>query len=667
MELALIRWLPGQVRVLAYFPNLILISAFLGLGIGCLRAKKRSLLWLWPLSLATLFGCFFALSHVVFTHDPESEQLWLLYFDLPRDAPVVEGVHLPIILAFILSAISFIPLGQFIAKRLNTFSKYSSSLWGYSWDILGSLLGVVGFAMVCFLQQFPVTWFAIVFVVGLVLFLPKKRLLLVYVPGALLCLGIVVLAEKAAYYSPYYSINTDRDPATSGEAGFFVMTNGSYHQKAISLRRAKETTSEWHRKLKHGYHLPFDQLKKPARRVLVLGAGTGNDVAVLLDHGAESIDAVEIDPLILEIGRKYHPDRPYDSPRVRTINTDARQHLNSCDEKYDLIVFGTLDSTTKLSALSNVRLDNFVYTLEGMQAACDCLTPDGGMVLYFAVAKNYIEDHLLGAIVSAFGQFPAGYSGEFGMFTRIYMLGPAFSHMRGDLVQYEEKFFNEILPTIEVPTDDWPYLYLRSRGVNNFYLSLMAIFAGLAVIGVFLVSREMRASVAKFSKIDFEMFLFGTAFLLIETKFITAMNLVWGATWLTSAVVFGSVLSMILLATIVMKLKPLRWWLAVAGLLLTLLATYFVPPHFLLCHNSLVKLVLSVFFVGMPVFFASACFALRFRDRAHVDLAFGWNLLGAVAGGLMEFFSMAVGLKALSLVAIAAYLGVVWLVFRRNP
>ena len=44
-ELVLIRWLPGQVRVLAYFPNLILLSAFLGLGVGCLRAGKTSVLW----------------------------------------------------------------------------------------------------------------------------------------------------------------------------------------------------------------------------------------------------------------------------------------------------------------------------------------------------------------------------------------------------------------------------------------------------------------------------------------------------------------------------------------------------------------------------------------------------------------------------------------------
>ena len=45
-ELALIRWIPTQVRVAAYFPNLVLISAFLGLGIGCLRAGRRSLMWL---------------------------------------------------------------------------------------------------------------------------------------------------------------------------------------------------------------------------------------------------------------------------------------------------------------------------------------------------------------------------------------------------------------------------------------------------------------------------------------------------------------------------------------------------------------------------------------------------------------------------------------------
>jgi hypothetical protein len=52
-ELALIRWFPSKIRVLAYFPNLILISAFLGLGLGSLFSGKKSLIWLWTLKYYT--------------------------------------------------------------------------------------------------------------------------------------------------------------------------------------------------------------------------------------------------------------------------------------------------------------------------------------------------------------------------------------------------------------------------------------------------------------------------------------------------------------------------------------------------------------------------------------------------------------------------------------
>ena len=114
-ELAFIRWLPGQVRVLAYFPNLILISAFLGLGIGSLRVGRRSLLWLWPLALLAVTASAFGMSQVAFTQQSVSEHLWLLYFDLPQDALVVDGVRIPIVGMFVLSAVSFAPLGQIVA------------------------------------------------------------------------------------------------------------------------------------------------------------------------------------------------------------------------------------------------------------------------------------------------------------------------------------------------------------------------------------------------------------------------------------------------------------------------------------------------------------------------------------------------------------------------
>jgi hypothetical protein len=158
-ELALIRWFPGQVRVLAYFPNVVLISAFLGLGIGSLRAGKRSLLWLWPISLLMLLGTAVLLANVAFTSQSVSEHLWLLYYDIPN-APVINDVRPPLIIAFILCALAFISLGQMVGERLHIFSTGKHSLWGYTADLSGSLLGVLLFGVASFLQTFPVVWFA---------------------------------------------------------------------------------------------------------------------------------------------------------------------------------------------------------------------------------------------------------------------------------------------------------------------------------------------------------------------------------------------------------------------------------------------------------------------------------------------------------------------------
>jgi O-antigen/teichoic acid export membrane protein len=68
------------------------------------------------------------------------------------------------------------------------------------------------------------------------------------------------------------------------------------------------------------------------------------------------------------------------------------------------------------------------------------------------------------------------------------------------------------------------------------------------------------------------------------------------------------------------------------------------------------RLLASALFAGLPVFFASCCFALLFREREQPDVAFGWNMLGAVVGGLLEFTSMALGIKAMALLAGVAYL-----------
>ena len=653
-ELALIRWLPVQVRVIAYFPNLILISSFLGLGIGALRGRKKSMLWLWPLALALVVAVALGLSKIAFTADSVSEHLWLLYYDLGPEAMVVDGVRLPIILLFVLSAISFVPLGQFVGERLDRFRRESSSLWGYSLDLLGSLLGVIAFAVVSFIGAWPVTWFGLIGLVGLLVIAGKKRLWAYYVVVMIAIAVAVQATEPATDYSPYYALATT-PTSTPTEPGFAVIANGSIHQRAMNLVQPPSGDDGAGSLTRTGYHRPIRQMRGPKGKALVLGAGTGNDVAMLLDEGFSEVHAVEIDPVILQLGRD-HPNRPYQSDKIKVFNQDGRAFLRDTEYQYDLIVFGTLDSMTRLSALSSVRLDNFVYTREAIAAAASRLTPEGGLVLYFMIGEPYIGEHLIGLLASTFEALPAVHVTDYGLFNTIFTSGPAFAHLSQPTPEAVDEYFNVTLPSLDLPTDDWPYLYLPEKGVGGFYLSLMATFLLIAVVGILVSSREMREGLLKRGEVDWEMFLFGLAFLLIETKFVTTMNLVWGATWLTSAVVFGAILAVILVGTVLMELRPLPWSWAATGLVLALLATYLVPTEALVGRSTAVRLLLSVLMVGGPIFFASVCFALRFRERPAADIAFGWNLLGAVVGGLLEFFSMSLGLKALTLMAIVAYL-----------
>src|SRR5205823_450966 len=95
--------------------------------------------------------------------------------------------------------------------------------------------------------------------------------------------------------------------------------------------------------VRKGYRIPYRLLGREPGRVLILGAGSGNDVAVALAQGADSVDAVEIDPAIAQLGRTTHPDKPYLDSRVHVHVNDARSFLQNAQEKWDLIVFGTLD------------------------------------------------------------------------------------------------------------------------------------------------------------------------------------------------------------------------------------------------------------------------------------------------------------------------------------
>ncbi|MFO0823329.1 MAG: methyltransferase domain-containing protein [Gemmataceae bacterium] len=90
------------------------------------------------------------------------------------------------------------------------------------------------------------------------------------------------------------------------------------------------------------------------RSVLLVGAGSRNDVAGALRNGAESVTAVEIDPVIIDIGRQLHPEKPYSNPRVRVVNDDARSFFATTDQKFDVII--------RLARLAHLRLGDGEHT-----------------------------------------------------------------------------------------------------------------------------------------------------------------------------------------------------------------------------------------------------------------------------------------------------------------
>jgi SAM-dependent methyltransferase len=662
LELALIRWIPSQVRVLAYYPNLVLISAFLGLGVGCLLARQRTWPLSWPVWVLAVVVVAWAFSGIIFTQNPVSEHLFLLYLDLPPDAPIVHGVWLPTLLFFLMSTVTFVPLGQFVAERLDEFRRRGRPLQGYSRDLGGSLLGVVAFAALSFAGTFPVVWFAAVLIPGILLIPRRRRAWAAYLAVGGATLFVVGAAEKADRYSPYYAVRAVRRP---GGAGWEILVNGSLHQMALPLY-SDDSTDPYVRRVRPGYVLPYRLLGRPPGRVLVLGAGTGNDVAVALAMGAEHVDAVEIDPVILRYGRELHPSRPYDSPRVRVVNTDARAFLNATAERYDTVVLGTLDSMTHLSALSGVRLDNFVYTRDGFRAIGRHLADQGALIVYSMVGTAYIGERLRGLAAVACQEAPIVERRLYLLFNAIYMCGPGFSHITGEERRADLKRVLRTFDTgIELPTDDWPYFYLARRGISPFYWGLALAFGLVAIGGVAVASPQMRRALGGRAPFDWPMFWLGAGFLLIETRAATEMNLVWSATWLTSAVVFASILATVLAATLLAAARPVGYEWASVGVATALLATYATPTAALLGTDPSVRLLLSAAFVGIPAFFASLCFVALFRQRPDAGIAFGWNLLGAVTGGLLELGAMVLGFKALHLVALGAY-GLAFLAWRRG-
>ena len=102
-----------------------------------------------------------------------------------------------------------------------------------------------------------------------------------------------------------------------------------------------------------------------------------------------------------------------------------------------------------------------------------------------------------------------------------------------------------------MPTDDWPFLYLREPTIPALNLRGMAIVAVLSLVILLAFAPVRRARPSG------RMFFLGAGFMLLETKGVVHMALLFGATWMVNSIVFFAILTMILLSNLyVLAMRP---------------------------------------------------------------------------------------------------------------
>jgi predicted membrane-bound spermidine synthase len=656
LEVALIRWMPAHVRLLSYFSNFILLASFLGIGIGCLLAPARVRLFTWfPLIQAAVVAVvyFFKLEVTV----PSSGDIFFSSGTPQKQVLVETTLLLPVL--FVIVATLFSTVAQRMAREMATLPP----LRAYTINILGSLAGVVAFAVMSWQQLSPTWWFGLAFAAAVPLVAADFQrstggIARAAINAGLLATTLVMvhLVSGGAIWSPYYKINVlHRDSET------IVEVNNIFHQSMAPVDQ-KEYFYQW----------PYMAFGNTFKNVLILGAGSGTDVAAALRHGVEHVDAVEIDPVIIRLGRRYHPDRPYFDPRVTVINDDARHFLRTSTKKYDLVVFALIDSLTLQSSFSGVRLESYMFTEESFHDVRTHLTDNGVLVIYNYFRERWLVDRLANTAAAAFGEDPYVHVHEARAYLGILMAGPRLHTLTAPLVVPEQVLAygqshapspSKALtrdPSVEPATDDWPFLYMRDRHLPGHYAAVIAMILAFSAIAVFATLWTLPAGPGGRGAWSWQFFLLGAGFMLLETKAIIQFALLWGSTWVVASLAIAAVLGMALAANfVVARMEITRPGIVGAALVALLVLNYAIPIGRITFESRALESIFYAVLEFSPILCAGLLFGSAIKRSTSVARDYGTNLLGAMVGGVAEYASLVTGFRMLLLIIAVCYIGAV--------
>lgn len=658
LELAVIRWQGTLFEFFAFYKNVSLLSCFAGLGLGYALADRRRiplgmaipmLVWQFALMYALRFGM----------NDAQLESLRILPFheQLNMGSPVAHhiaqsaAIYFFLSLTFLLTVLVFIPIGQLCGRLMGRHEK----LPAYGLNLLGSLTGVVLMLVLSWCWTPPLVWFSFCFL-GILLFYVRQPLSML-VGGVAAVVGLTILAWPVEpllhkIYSPYQELALSQGPS-----GLVVVrAAGQYYQRIHDFARsntAVDADSSLSR-IRNYYELPYRIYGTPAD-VAVVGAGTGNDVSAALRSGATHVDAIEIDPAILMIGRTSHPEHPYQDQRVHAVVNDARSFLRTTAQMYDMIVYGLLDSHTLLSHASSVRLDSFVYTVEGLRDARAHLKPGGVISLSFSILNTDLGRKIYLMMQQAFdGRPPVCIRTDYDGSTIFLEAKDRDLTLPSHLLEQtgfrdQTAFYADPKLRADVSTDDWPFFYMPRRVYPISYMVVVLLIVLLSV----LVTTNFIAERPQFSQLSF--FFLGAGFMLVETKGITELGLTFGNSWQVIGVVIVGILLMAFLGNCLVQ------WLRIQRPVIPYMLLFAsLGLGWLIAWNgglpsTIVGRVGTTLVLTVPMLFSGIVFSTLLGSRGGISGIMAVNLLGAMCGGLLEYNSMYLGFRALYLIAMGLY------------
>lgn len=645
VQLALIRWTGSNLIHMSYFSNLILLASFLGIGLGFLRSRYTTDFGRYtPLGLLLLiaFITFFPATVQVGSKD-------LIFFHQIDPTGLPTWVTLPLV--FIVVAVTMTGFGEITGRAFREFK----ALDAYRWDIIGSILGTLSFTLISFLRAPSWVWPIVTFVVLWALYgfkLPwLSRIAMLLVIAA----TVMEALAPGVSWSPYYKVTTETKLQGTAQEWTDIHVNGIPHQMVMDVNERV--------KLEAVYGKPYERaVGNPLNNVLIVGAGTGTDLALSLVKGAKHVDAVEIDPRIQQIGREINPNQPYADPRVTAYINDGRAFLSGTDTKYDLILFALPDSLTLVSGASQLRLESYLFTKQSIEAARDHLTDDGVFAMYNYYREPWLINRLAGTVDEVFGHTPC--LDQFaGQSLAAITVGKNADNAVCDVANgaiWDRTAVAAAGGEIPAPSvDDRPFLYLKDSSIPSLYLIVIALILAASLIGI-----RVFGGPFKTMRGYGDLFFMGAAFLLLETRSITTFALLFGTTWLVNALVFTGVLVAVLCAIEITQRvgkrgKAIPRPLIITALFVSLGIAYLIPNASLLALPVPVRLLSAVVLAFAPIFFANLLFTSRFKDSENPTAAFAANLFGAMVGGCLEYLSLILGYQLLLGVAALLYLAAV--------